>query len=309
MTYPIIDITESETEYLLSIPPSEKERAKTIKGYQWDSNRRVWVYPRTGRNFDALIGEFGNDLVKVKITKPVRVIEDQSPEGTSSVKAKLDEVTKVLDVIVKTGETSRDTQLRTLQTNLETRDQYIAELQVHIKGLQQQLEAKTNEANNLLSEFSLLKKDLETIRIAAAKQATPIKPPSEVFEEQLKCIAIELLGRNSQYAKQIEQMQIGSTFAVEAGRSLERRLRHLLNVGKETSLHDLITQARDSDILEQQDFHLAQIIRVQRNMMAHPQEGADESTFRARSLMAFFALTLLMHELDAYEKFNWANGH
>ena len=37
----MIDIQENETEYLLTIPQEQKERARAIKGRGWDWKRKV----------------------------------------------------------------------------------------------------------------------------------------------------------------------------------------------------------------------------------------------------------------------------
>jgi hypothetical protein len=66
----IARIEETETEYLLKIPYEQRDRAKAISGWRWDEKRICWVYPRTARNYDALIGEFGEDLVALNITRP-----------------------------------------------------------------------------------------------------------------------------------------------------------------------------------------------------------------------------------------------
>lgn len=66
----MIDIRENDTEYLLTIPKEQKERARSIVGRDWDWKRRVWVYPRTNENYDKLISEFGKDLHSISFTRP-----------------------------------------------------------------------------------------------------------------------------------------------------------------------------------------------------------------------------------------------
>lgn len=57
-----IELKETETEYLLFIHYSQKERAKKIEGRQWDQSRKCWVYPKNRSVYDALIAEFGDKL-------------------------------------------------------------------------------------------------------------------------------------------------------------------------------------------------------------------------------------------------------
>jgi len=65
-----IQIEQTETEFILTLPYESRHRAKSIEGYHWDPDRRSWIYPRTRRVFDALINEFGGDLVEMKISPP-----------------------------------------------------------------------------------------------------------------------------------------------------------------------------------------------------------------------------------------------
>ena len=58
----MIRIRETENEYLLFIPPDQKERARGIQGRKWDKQRVCWVYPRNVRMYNALVSEFGDDL-------------------------------------------------------------------------------------------------------------------------------------------------------------------------------------------------------------------------------------------------------
>ena len=58
-----VQINETETEFILSIHASQKERAKVIPGYRWDTGRRCWIYPKTAKAYDAIIDEFAEYLV------------------------------------------------------------------------------------------------------------------------------------------------------------------------------------------------------------------------------------------------------
>ena len=57
----MIRIEETEHEFLLFIPASQKERAKAIRPRDWDWRRVCWVYPRNSEIYRALKAEFGND--------------------------------------------------------------------------------------------------------------------------------------------------------------------------------------------------------------------------------------------------------
>lgn len=291
----IIDITETDAEYLLTIPPSEKERAKGIRSYTWDSLRRVWVYPRTAKNYDALVAEFGDDLTKVNITRPGRPLEVQS-----DVKAKLDELNKKLEGIARNGEASKNSQVKALQSAVQGYEKEVIGLREQVNGLAHDADAKTAEANRLAAENARFKNDLESLISEGKKHQSQLKPPTLVFEEVAKVLALTLIDEDGENAQAIYDLQLSETTAIDASKILERILRKTLKADRAASLNDLISQAKDSGILESTYSHLAHTIRVQRNMMAHPDETADESTFLVRSVMSFFALVLLIHELEEH---------
>ena len=57
-TTEMIRIEETEHEFLLYIPASQKERAKAIRPREWDWKRVCWVYPRNSLVYCALRAEF-----------------------------------------------------------------------------------------------------------------------------------------------------------------------------------------------------------------------------------------------------------
>ena len=85
-----ISIKQTENEYLLYIPPYQKERAKEIEGRRWDRDRRCWVYPRNGRMYHALVSEFGDDLTTSSVfTAPQLFHETESHKKEEKQQAEL----------------------------------------------------------------------------------------------------------------------------------------------------------------------------------------------------------------------------
>src|SRR5690349_11852374 len=66
----MIEIKQTDKEYLLFIPPVEKDRARAIAGYRWNPNRRCWVYPKTARVYDALLAEFRDEMPDAGVPRP-----------------------------------------------------------------------------------------------------------------------------------------------------------------------------------------------------------------------------------------------
>ena len=72
----MIDLKETDREFLLFVPAPEKERARAIAGYRWNPNRRCWVYPKTPRVYDALLQEFGRELPQIVLPRPATPVDD-----------------------------------------------------------------------------------------------------------------------------------------------------------------------------------------------------------------------------------------
>jgi len=70
----MINLEQTNNHYLLTIPQSLKQRAKKISPRQWDSQKSVWVYPRSEMTYLALVEEFENDIGKVNITSPNNIL-------------------------------------------------------------------------------------------------------------------------------------------------------------------------------------------------------------------------------------------
>jgi hypothetical protein len=82
-------LTATENEYLLFIHPEIKERAKVIRGYRWDPERRCWVYPRTKQVLDALVAEFGEEIGKAAKVRPTAA---QAAPSAEALQARIEEL-------------------------------------------------------------------------------------------------------------------------------------------------------------------------------------------------------------------------
>ncbi len=83
---------------------------------------------------------------------------------------------------------------------------------------------------------------------------------------------------------------------IEVAKCLERKLRALLHSDdRSLGLHDLITQAKDAELLTEEAIDLAHIVRKQRNIVAH--ERIDVRTHIGRTLFCLFAASILWPQL------------
>jgi hypothetical protein len=73
----LIQLDQTESHYLLSIPNTQIDRAKKIIPCEWDSTNKVWKYPRNMSTYDSLMNEFNRDIDEIKITPPELTIINQ----------------------------------------------------------------------------------------------------------------------------------------------------------------------------------------------------------------------------------------
>ena len=66
----LIQLDQTESHYILSIPNTLINRAKKINPCEWDSINKVWKYPRNITTYDSLINEFKRDINNLNITPP-----------------------------------------------------------------------------------------------------------------------------------------------------------------------------------------------------------------------------------------------
>lgn len=281
-----IRLDQTDSEYLLYISASQKERAKSIDGRRWDTERVCWVYPRTGRTYDALIAEFGDDLVSIKITRPSTISQVAKPNFQSeneSLKKELAGIREMLTSLPKSNDKAtsdlrdaynqlalRESEINVLRQRAKMQDDEIAELKKTISGLQGTIQGLRNQSANKSSAFS--------------------------FSKSLKNIAIESTGNDSKFKAFVENLELDENrTSIDLAKALERELRRLLKTSDNTlKLHDLLSQARDANLLPPEAIELAHIIRKQRNIIAH---GDGYSvTYPAREILALFAASLLWPE-------------
>ena len=129
----MIQLEQTNSHYLLSIPQALMSRAKKIKPRQWDHLGLVWKYPRDKDTYELLLDEFENDIEKVVITPPNHINNEESQK------------------LAKKNKTISDLQkkVKLLESNLslmkDQRDQYLSS----IIQLTKKVEHLKNEDNDL----------------------------------------------------------------------------------------------------------------------------------------------------------------
>ncbi len=305
----MIDIQQTDTEYLLFIPAAQKERARGIEGRRWDPERKCWVYPRSGRVYEALIAEFGDDLVSVSISRPTRPEQNLSQATTvqlnqdlraenQSLKHNLDRIVESLELIKQTNGNQTATEIQDLKTALASRERELADMQRQFERQGKELEESRQIIVRTKAEVDQLQAMNKALKIDADKRKPEVNN-SKTYFKRLKNLAIEAAGKNSKFTELVTKLELSDSLPVTLGKELERELRRRLNLNtddKTMKLHDLIVQADDAMILTREGIDLAHFIRKQRNIMAH--DGVEQHTCTARMLMSLYAASLLWPELS-----------
>ncbi len=282
----MIKIKEMENEYLLSIPPDQKERARGIQGRKWDPQRRCWVYPRTIRMYNALVAEFGDDLTPES--------SFTSPEGYSPVVSPFLQAKK-----------TEDQEAAELRKNVERIDQSLSELlkflntdnkradilmrqERDIQSLRAELEKKDQENTELHRQIEYLQ--TENRRLS---NKTSVSPDDR--DEIVKTMALEVTGNDPVFGEAIKNFQIDGTLPLQIANIIETHLEQLLD--SDGTLYDLIQECKDDQILDEDSVSLAHSIRKQRNMVAHSHGPEDPRIKTGRDLFCLFAASLLFPEI------------
>lgn len=285
----MIRLNESETEFLLFVPFRDKERAKGIDGRRWDPDRGCWVYPKTARVFDEIIGEFGEDMEMLSVSRP----EADSPvapsleEENTNLREELADIRKTVELLVASKVNTETSEIHKIRRALVDKDQELQRAKEDIRNLSGKLEKALDETGTSREESERLRAQL------AAKNPGS---KSEELVQTLLVVASEATGGNRQFLSLIERVKNPERFPLEFAIAVEEYLRERLQVGTgPASLHDLISQAADAEILSRDAVDLAHIIRKQRNLFAHTK--ADRQTGPAREFLTLFAASLLWRDL------------
>ncbi|MCL6650402.1 MAG: hypothetical protein K6U89_19055, partial [Chloroflexi bacterium] len=263
----MIDIKETETELLLFIPASQKERAKSIDGRRWDPERRCWVYPKTARMYDALLAEFGDDLVSLTVARPSGAAPAVVGLGQASARLAVenrelrDELAQIRATLEQLGtqqEGRAGGDIELLQTTLAARDSEVLELRRQLEEKEQQLQQVERDAALAQAEVARLQAINVALEADAARAASDADERRR-FVQTLKELAKYTAGNCPPFAKLVDELKLNNDSApVVLGKELERELRRRLNVGDYAlNLYDLIAQARDSDLLTPEGVDLA----------------------------------------------------
>ena len=289
----LIELRETETELLLTIPAHQKERAKRIEGHRgFDWGRVCWVYPKDAASYDSLIAEFGDELKDTPVRRPLEpeaetATSNELKDENESLRGEIEAIRKAMEALLDAGREQADTDSARLHSVLSERETEIGRLRADLGDQKKRISELTTALASVEAENSRLRVDLEA---AAATADTD----GEVLPQLVKW-AVQGSGGSRPFLAEITRIGNLDRFPIEVAVSLERTLRQRLGCDEEMSLYDLLVLSEDSGLLTSQAMDLAHLIRKQRNIAAHS-FGSGEVE-RSRACLCLFAFCLLWREL------------
>jgi hypothetical protein len=281
-------LEETDTEYLLHVPPECRNQAKAIPDYRWDPERRRWVYPRTEAVFRALAAQF--DELTVQTTSTEQFIDQH--------RAKIEDSSTQDDLTASLRQLLDDFK----QAQLSERSTRSEDLQKVIKAQQEQIEVLMDQVHRLEDQVLELNSDLKQTRVSlqtaneerdALQRERATLDKNRIFREKVKAIAKFAAQQRSDFNPMLKIVDSPRLLAREARKRLELVLRPANDASLERfSLNELIFRSRNSGTLEgQEQFYMAHLIKEIGNTESH--EYVDDSTVWARGLVSFYCLALL----------------
>ena len=251
-----VHIEQTDTEFVLSLPYDQRQRAKSIEGYRWEPERKSWVFPWTGRVYEALIAEFGDDLVTLTITRP------QLPNSAAqtaalqtenqSLKDELADIRNTLQLISQANQQGQSSEVCALQSALPSRENELATLRGQLQKQEKEIQNISQQLVESHREAEHLRTTLTASQAEQNKRQGSRATPGASVEALLKQKAKEATGNDPVVMEMIDQLKMDATFPIELGKCLEHKLRMLLDCAdRSLTLHDLITQAKDAEFLSE----------------------------------------------------------
>ena len=201
--------------------------------------------------------------------------DDLTPSSAFSPPKKFQELSSQQSSI------SVEQNLAELTELLREREKMISEKDKEIQDLRKQTEHPIGKANNSLDYVST------TVDRSKA----------------IKEIALECLGNDPVFVDHVKKLPIDPSLPIAVAKIIENYLKRVLN-NNEATFHDLLTDGKDSQILDQHIVDIAHIIRRQRNFVAHEDRQEDRRTSMARAIFCLFGAVLILPELPELNSAN-----
>lgn len=219
-----IELRQTQSEFLLYIHASQKERAKGIEGRRWDVSRKCWVYPKTSRVYDALISEFGDELC---VMFPIENQQETNPPVKYAPEQEIKEepISKQDNYnshITEEDKGSPDAVSHNERVEIQKLKTYASSCEKEIEKLKSLLHKKETQLEKITLMHKLsnanvirLQDENERLQVQISQQNENPVDLKQYFLAELFDIAKETALYNSQFVTLINKAQFGPFFSVE----------------------------------------------------------------------------------------------
>ena len=182
-------LEQTDTELLLFIHASQRDRAKRIEGRRWDPKRKCWIYPKTAPVHDALVAEFGDELFPLSVARPSPSARNARPHvGLREEYAMIEK-----DLHERKGE-------------LEEAKRALQEERREVERLREinaALETKVMSSRAGVEDLMQLMQEIK------------IQQGTRQFAERMKEIAKETTGSDPSFARLVDRLEINEFLPIE----------------------------------------------------------------------------------------------
>jgi len=183
--------------------------------------------------------------------------------------------------------------LRRVSTQIP--DERLKSYEKEIAALRQQLIDTGSEQQRLENDLNKANAELLQLRQIVAEQAG-----DDHRDKAIKDVALQATGNEEKFSALLRRLPLDDRLPLNVGEQLKTELRMLLGVDKEDKsrkLASLIQEASKRKLFPKEAVEMANLIRKQRNVVAHPNPAEAQKTLPARTILCLFAAALLWPEL------------
>lgn len=287
----MIKITTTLNEYLVSLPYSDRSRAKSIRGYKWDEREKVWRYPKNETTHEALLAEFGPDESNwiagdgtKELSRKIESLEIEASKAGERIKV-AESLALMLEIVYDLWNTAESYGF--------SEESELGELVHFTKAAYE----GNYRQGDLAAELAIVEARLaEAKREIAELKALGSKKEDHSF---LSTLTHQAWGR-AQVPQVLANFNYDSRGAIELQNFLYRVLSQKLNrIGERTAFADLIKEAEDIGIMSNSAARVCQTLRIQRNHFAH--ENVEAADVFPRAALCLFSFVIVYRDLLSAE--------
>lgn len=301
----MIQIFSTPNEYHISLPYSERSRAKSISGFTWDSDTKLWRYPKTKKTFDAISAEFGPDECEWKFGVGAGASGDSREAEISRLEAQIADRNKHRAVLAE--RLDRNQELLAAKEELVDSNTFILDLWNSAEqfGLPEDCERgelatftkAAYEGNYHHADLAAKLATAEAKLQVAHQEILKLKnDKGHGGEEHARNLIIQEAWASSSMPQVVRDFSFDGRSAIELQNFLAKTMSRRLNKENERmAFSDLIREAEDAGLLSNSTARVCHTLRIQRNCFAH--ESIAEADIVPRSALCLFSFVLVYREL------------